>query len=160
SRLLRSMCQDRLEGAVGAPALQQNSENGEATILPAVHEVALEGKAPATQAMLARMMEMELDEVAGILAHDQPAAGLRIDLNGVALVLDPREAAGIAEIELRQVGVNGAIDIDRRLAAADGAGLVVLRQFAPVLRPLAAFVAPMRSACRGTGGADRAKRQA
>ena len=96
-------------------------------------------------------MEVELLEGV-VLAGEREAAGVGdIDLQRVAIVddLGRRSRGDQCATRGRDVGGQRAGEVDRRLLAADGAGLVLGGELAPVVGSALAAIAPV--GCVGDG---------
>lgn len=113
-------------------------------------------KALALDQVLARRVEMKLQQVIALIATTEFAAGRHVDLDRVAVVDDLALAFLPVKRNGRNLGLDCAGDVERRLLRADRAGGIVCTESTPVVGAVLAFIAPMR-ALRGEAG-PRAKR--
>ena len=107
----------------------------------------------AGEQMLARMMEVELDEVVFGAADGAGAAGIGVDLYGVAVVDDAQRERLVVERDRAGRALHGAVEIDGSLLQPELADLEVGLQPAPVLGAGVAGIAPVR--VRGLGAGSR-----
>jgi hypothetical protein len=98
---------------------------------------------------LARMMEMKLDQGIGFAVHDDAAAGLDVDANGVAGVDDFERRKFVIKAEWVEIRGTGVLDVDGRLQLAGLAGGELRVEFAPVVRAVGSGIAPARRASGG-----------
>jgi len=127
-----------------------------------MNQVNVHGESLAVDALLARMMKMELDELIGVVANPKRAAGIDIDLDAVTIVDDVQRARAIIEVERREPLVLGVTrsDIDRRLCLPVAASRKLRVEIGPMGRPPLARIRPMvrnvvAERCRTSDDPDR-----
>ncbi len=89
-------------------------------------------------------MEMELHQLVALARDGDGVARLHVDLHRVAVVDHRERARPVVELDRLQVDGDAAADVDRALAVAGGALVVVGAQLAPGVRAFAAGVVPVR----------------
>jgi hypothetical protein len=130
---------------------QEYAEHRKAAGPRAVDEMCFHGEPLTVERMLARMMEVELDEVVAGAGNRGGASGRRLDLDGVAVVLDHPRPRLPSDVDVAKGARDRLGKVDRRLLDADAAGLEVGRELAPFP---GLFVSPVHA----LGGDRRAGR--
>jgi hypothetical protein len=118
----------------------------------------LHGEALAADEMLARVMEMELDQLE-VAAGGREHAGVGdVHLDGVAVVDDGVGALAPGHLERRKPCLEGVPDIDRRLLGADPADPVGGVELGPLVGSAVPLIGPMCVRRESRGYAMRTKR--
>ena len=97
----------------------------------------------AGQQMLARMMEMELQQLEARAVDHRLAALGAVHLDGMAVVQHDQRHVVEARLYRPDIGAHGAAQIDRRLLHAEIAGAEIRLQLTPFRRRALALIAPM-----------------
>ncbi|MHC2680324.1 hypothetical protein ACVJDU_001888 [Bradyrhizobium diazoefficiens] len=122
-------------------------------------EMRLHRKILAADHVLARPVEVHLEQLVFDVAERERAAFGEVELDRVPVVDDGVGALAPIQLQRRQLRLDRRLDVDRRLLQADRAGLVGRVEIAPFGRSSGAFIAPMH-AFGGEGRlADRTKRK-
>ncbi len=126
-----------------------------------MHEMRFHRKALAVDQMLARMMEVKLQQLVLFVAKLDRAARGGIELDRVAVVHDGLRAANPVDLQRGQIGADRLFNVDRRLLRADRTDAIRGVGIAPMGGPFGALIAPVM-AFRGKAflGAERTKRKA
>ena len=94
------------------------------------------------------MVKVELDQVVAHAAGHDVAAGVDVDDDGVAVVLNRDGAGDVVELDgLERLVQVSAANVDGRLLVAVGAGSVRGVELAPAQRTRLAFVVPGGGVC-------------
>src|SRR5262245_4218212 len=95
-------------------------------------------------------MEVKLDELITLLAHDQKIPGRIVDLDRVSIVDHVERSGVILKAQRRQrerLGVRSA-DVDRRLSLSSRASRKIVLQSSPLIRARPTLIAPVRMRLR------------
>jgi len=136
----------------------QHADNGQRAGRLAMHEVHFHRELFAVKAMLARIVEMRLQQIKTLIVerHERPFPDL--DLDGVAVIENPPRASAPDRDEIGLIDKRGGFQIDRRLARPARARRRVRRGCAPLVLMV---IGPMRRRDRLvirlaiTGGGNR-----
>src|SRR5262249_37117243 len=138
------------------------ADDGERAGGVSVDELHLHRGALAADQMLARMMEMELNqaEVSTIADLKHAGAGLaHVQLDGVAIVHDGVGVLLPGDLQWPELRLDGRADVDRRLLAADRASAIGGIKVAPLGRAVGARIAPVRVGGEAARRAERGERE-
>ena len=105
--------------------LHHHADHRQRSVCVPMHEMHLHRCARAGDGVLARCMEMELQEPEGLARDRQDTAGSVVHLDRVAVVDDFQRRGLVVEDQVRPLGGKGIHDIDRRLHAPVGADGIV-----------------------------------
>ena len=110
-----------------------------------MHQVRHHRKTAEIDALFARVVKVELDQPVGRAAHRDGVVARHVDLDGVAVVHHTGRARCVFEQDRFGRPAQGRrfLDVDRRLALADGADVELRLELAPGLRAAFALVAPV-----------------
>jgi hypothetical protein len=123
--------------------LQEHGEHEQGiTILMLMHEMTFHRLWLTIDLMLARAVEMKLQEVKGVTVEGEGTAWGVVNLDGMAGVdyLDGRRS--IVDFRWDKAGRRGIHQVDRRLVLSTGAGGIVGTEFAPMFRRDRSGIAP------------------
>jgi hypothetical protein len=148
------MVPDRREGRIRFPLLDEDADDRQPAFRRPVHQVHLHGETPAAEGVLARAVEVVLQQREG-LSGDREAVGLRVvhldrvpGVLHVGLVLvmrDPEDGRSVRSAHLRHDRRSRGDDVDRRLTPPFAAGAEFRAEPAPRRRPGLLPVVPMRA---------------
>src|SRR5690606_690084 len=141
---LGHLIEDRLETGVVGSGTEKDADDRERARSRLVYEMNLHLERPAVEKVLARMVEMELDEIILRAGNGAGTAGIGVDLDGMAIVDEAQRKPAIVEPDAARVARQRSRQIDRRLLQAELADFEVRRELAPMLGSGLSLVGPMR----------------
>src|ERR1700688_1585735 len=132
-----------VEYRVGLACWHQYTDHCETAARVAMDEVHLHRKALAADQMLARPVEVKLQQRELVLANRKRAAFGDVDQNGVAVIDDRVGLFAPRDGERRELGLDGFADVDRRLLTTDRTYPAGSVEISPLVGADGALVTPM-----------------
>ena len=96
------------------------------------------------QQMLARMMQVKLQQLVTRSGNDAGAARIGIELNGVTIVDDPERRRLVIIVDRTDVALDAIAEVDGGLLQAQLACPEIGSQLSPFFGPAVAFITPVR----------------
>src|SRR4249919_1090143 len=96
------------------------------------------------QQMLARMVQMKLQQLVTRSGNDAGAARIGIELNGVAIVDEPQRQRLVIIVDRTDVAFDAIAEVDGGLLQAQLACLEIGSQLSPFFGSAVAFITPVR----------------
>ena len=132
--LLRQVTLEGFNGRVRFAGVQEHRNDRQRASGVAMHEVRHHLRTLAVYPFLARMMKVKLDKLVRLTSYPQSASGIDIHLNAVSVVDEVQRGGPVVELQRWQTLLVNVLreDIDRRLALAKAARLVLRVQLCPM----------------------------
>lgn len=149
-----------LKGGIIPPFFQEYGQHRNLPVVGLMHKMHFHIERASVYRVLARAVEMELEEVIFMRSDRHITSGIVIDLNGVAVIYNINGRAVIVRFDRMQVVIHCARDIYRRLMFAFPAICILGRQVTPVVGALVTAIAPVRPSTRCLGELGNEKQYA